>query len=200
MAWQELLDALPQLTEQKPGILIDVGGGNGRNIQHVLRTLTVVIDLSEELLRNFVADPNLCQRIIGALPSLPIRIGASDETFSIAVLHHLPKKSTRVEAFRELRRITQQEGKITLTVWRKWRRGHREKILDRIKKGEPIDDLVNHNRPWKDSSGKTLAHRFYHYYTFRELLEETKMAGTEIIHWCRMGGRTKDANFLISVR
>ncbi|RMG37596.1 MAG: methyltransferase domain-containing protein [Methanobacteriota archaeon] len=197
--WNELLEALPLLSEQKSGILIDVGGGNGRNIQLLNRSLTVVLDLSEDLLRNFAADNGLNQRVLGALPFLPFRDGCSNETISIAVLHHLPDQFTRIEAMRDLRRITCEKGKIVFTVWRRWRRGHREKLIERIKKEEPIDDLVDHLRPWKDSSGKTLAHRFYHYYTFRELLEETSAAGTQIVKWSRMGGKHNDSNFLVFI-
>lgn len=161
------------------------------------RTMMVLVDLSPDLLRNPVCDIDITERVAGALPSLPFRKGAGDDVISIAVLHHLPDSNTRIQALKELKRIA--TGEIVFTVWRRWRRGHKEAILGRIKKGEPYDDLVDHHRPWKDSKGDVIAYRFYHYYTFKELLEETRDAGLVITKWKRMGGRKSDANFLVWV-
>ncbi len=195
--WQELLDEIPELVSPRSGILLDIGGGNGRNICGVLRSLSVVVDLSEALLRNFVAETDLHLRVSGALPNLPFRKGVSDEILSIAVIHHLPTSEFRVAAFSEIRRLLSPQGVSIVTVWRKWRMRHRDQIIQRIKNGLPYNDLVDHLRPWKDSSGDVLSYRFYHYYTFKELLKETQIAGLKIKEHKIMGGKAKDANFLL---
>ncbi len=197
--WKELLLHVPELTEQKPGILLDVGSGNGRNLQLLARSLVVAIDLSEPLLRDFVADPNLNQRVCGALPKLPIRSHVASEVLSIAVIHHIRQKEIRYASFKEIRRILSTNGLAVVTVWRKWRKELKNQLIELIRQNRPIDGLVNHMRPWKNQQGQSIAYRFYHYYTFKELYFETINADLKITKRIIMGGSANDANFLIYV-
>ncbi len=196
-SWTELIDSVEELSHSKPGILLDVGSGNGRNLKKLNRTLVIAVDSSESLLRGFVGNLDISNRVVGVLPLLPFRKNALDEVFTIAVIHHLPTQEARKNSFKNIDAVMLPRGRLTVTLWRKWRPGLKKKLLKRIREHKPIDDLVNHSRPWKDSKGNILANRFYHYYTFREVLEEVKESNFKIEKRVLMGGKFNNDNFLI---
>lgn len=197
-AWHDLISIIPELKQESSGYLIDVGAGNGRNLKFVQRTLVLALDLSENLLRNYVA--NLSdQRVMGSATHLPIRKNVAEEVYSIAVVHHLENDQLRIRAIGELYRINSMGGGTNITVWRKWRTQQKEMLFAKIRKRESIDELVNHNRPWKDPSGNTLGTRFYHYYTWKELIKQIKISGFLIDQRIIMGGKHNDANFLVKL-
>lgn len=192
--WWELLDIYPPLKESRSGILIDVGGGNGRNLKKCERTLTVSLDITRALLEDYVADENH-QRIEGSLPYLPFRKCSSEEVISIAVIHHLRTHEGRASAIFELQRVT--EGKLLFTVWRKWRPSNARKILKLIRDGEDPLPFIDHERPWKDSTGEILTYRFYHYFCRKELIDILQDVDYSIQ---KMGGKSSVDNYFVEIR
>ena len=191
--WIDLLRELPSLSEERPGILIDVGGGNGRNLQKCSRTLVIALDITRALLEDYVGGHDH-QRIEGSLPNLPFRKCAAEEVLSIAVVHHLRSNEERRSAVHEMVRIL--DGTLVFTVWRKWRESNARKILQEIRTGGDPWKFVDHERPWKDSRGNVLTHRFYHYFSRRELIT---ILGNLDYSISTMGGKSKADNFLVNV-
>lgn len=175
--------------------MLDIGTGNGRNIQSCRRTLIVGLDLSFDLLENFIEVA--AQKVAGSFPNLPFRKNSGEEILSVAVIHHLPSMELRKLAVAELFRVTAEGGELTATVWRKWRPSYRQKLFTAIRRGENTDPLVNHHRPWKTATGEVIAHRFYHYYTRRELYTQAVHAGYTSIHIEKMGGKSGEENFIV---
>ncbi len=184
------------MKKSKHGILIGAGVGNGRNFTYVERTLVVSLDISENLLRNYLADLSH-QRVIASVLNMPFRNNASEEVYSIAVIHHLETTKLRLEVLREFYRVNSCHGETIVSVWRKWRSQLKEKIIERIRQSKDIQQLVDDRRPWKDSTGVILGIRFYHYYTWKELYHQILSANFIIIERKIMGGRYKDENFLV---
>ncbi len=196
--WSDLISVVPELKQNSKGCIVDAGAGNGRNLKFTQRTLVVSIDISENLLRNYVADLSH-QRVAGSITHLPIRNNAANEIYSIAVVHHLEPEELRNRAIEEIYRVNCYSGSSVITVWRKWRKELKEKLIAKIRNQGQIEELVNHHRPWKDSYGKTLGIRFYHYYTWKELIMQVRVSGFSIDQRIIMGGKNGDANFLVKL-
>lgn len=193
--WYELSQTVDILSSSIPGIFYDIGCGNGRNIQKLDRTLIVGLDISQQLLRNFTVAH--VERVCGSITQLPFRRNSASEAISIAVIHHLPTYEIRTRALQECHRTLNFHGILVVSVWRKWRTGMKEKLFERIRNSMEIDDLVDDMRPWKDSSGLVIGHRYYHYYTWKELWYQLHKAEFKLVKSLRMGGKANDANFLI---
>ena len=163
---------------------------------YVKRTLVVALDIAENLIRNYLADL-AHQRVIASVLNIPFRKSVSEEIYSIAVIHHLESEKVRLQALQEFHRISTNQGETVVSVWRKWRTQLKEKIIERIKQSQDIDTLVDHQRPWKDSTGKVLGIRYYHYYTWKELKNQIIDAKFIVKERKIMGGRNKDGNFLV---
>lgn len=147
-------------------------------------------------MRNYVSD-NSHQRVAGSTTHLPIRNNVANEIYSIAVVHHLEIEELRNRAIDEFYRINCFSGSSVITVWRKWRNELKDKLIAKIRNQEDIEDMVNHHRPWKDSYGQILGVRFYHYYTWKELIMQVRASGFSIDQRIIMGGKNGDANFLV---
>ena len=193
--WYELSQNVEALSSSASGIFYDIGCGNGRNIQKLDRTLIVGLDISQQLLRNFTV--STAERVSGSITQLPFRRKSASEAISIAVIHHLPTYELRTRALQECHRSLSSHGILIVSVWRKWRSGMREKLFGRIRNSSKIDDLVDELRPWKDSSGLVIGHRYYHYYTWKELWYQINEAEFKLVKSLKMGGKANDANFLI---
>lgn len=176
--------------------VIDIGGGNGRNLISLKADYHILMDLSIELLQGYCG-PDQGDRVAGALPQLPFRSNSASHSLCLAVIHHFREREEAIRALTDIHRITQQRS--ILSVWRRWRKGYREKIFNTMKKGQPTGPLINHNRPWKNSKGGIMTTRFYHYYTFKELYWELKHAGFHILTYNFLGGRHGDANIFVEI-
>ncbi|MCE7737188.1 MAG: hypothetical protein GPJ54_20035 [Candidatus Heimdallarchaeota archaeon] len=163
---------------------------------YVKRTLVIALDISENLLRNYLPDLSH-QRIIASVVNLPFRSSVSEEIYSIAVIHHLESHDMRLKSLKEFHRVNSYDGETIISVWRKWRAQLKDKLIKRIKESKEIQTLVDHRRPWKDSTGNVLGTRFYHYYTWKELNNQINLAQFIIKERKIMGGHYKDGNFLV---
>lgn len=194
--WEALINEITELKDRQSGILCDVGTGNGRNMLELNQTLTLALDISFKLLSRYIASSDH-QRILGALPKLPIRRKSVSDILSVAVLHHLRTEEQRRAAVEDLRRINQLLGTLTLTVWRKWRPSNAKKIFQAIRDGRHLIELEDHQRPWKNSKGEVLAKRFYHYYTWKELYFQLRESQYMIESRKHFGGHSGRDNFFV---
>ncbi|MHA2501729.1 MAG: hypothetical protein ACXAE3_02475 [Candidatus Kariarchaeaceae archaeon] len=190
--WSDFVTFRSSLGWQGQDTILGLGEGNGRNLVDIQATLVVNLDLSIDLLHNFVG-PDTAQKIAGALPKTPFRKDSAQGILSLAVIHHFENSSDVIASLNEMKRISNRAN-IILSVWRRWRRKHREKLFAAIRSGVDTDPLINHLRPWYTSEGELLGRRFYHYYTYRELHDQAKAAGLRIQTHKYLGGKFNDAN------
>ena len=154
----------------KPGKLLDVGCGNGRNtIPFAKKGFDCYgIDLSERMIdiaRQYLKTNNVSAKLfVGTSSKLPFKTELFDYVLCIAMLHNLDKEG-RWATLRELMRVLKPQGKMLITVWNKWQRkfffGPKEQMI-----------------PWA-AEGKKYE-RYYYFYNYFELKRELKMAGFKV--------------------
>ncbi len=109
---KDFLEALP------PGsLLADVGSGDGKYFGLNPGVVCIGCDRSWGLLQvsKDPANETFCCDIV----TLPLTSNTFDATICVAVLHHLASKDRRIEAIRELLRITRPGGTILIQAWAK---------------------------------------------------------------------------------
>lgn len=160
--WNSVRKFIEELPSKS--LVADIGCGNGKNMQLRTEELTYSgVDISEKMV-------NICQArgfnvILGDILQIPFAGDTFDAVMSIAVIHHLEKRSDRVAAIRELVRITKPGGKILIYVWAF------EQPVESKRKFTSQDEMV----PFKNKDG-SVYYRYYHLYTNDELLGEVMEA------------------------
>jgi len=144
--WKGVGEFLTGLSEGSR--VADVGCGNGKNML-VPGLKMIGFDTCSNFLRECtekglnVSYGDVCE------------IPAEDETFDavicVAVIHHLATEERRLQAIRELLRVTVPGGKVLITVWK-------------CEPGEVQDRMVS----WTCRDGKVYE-RYYHFYTREEI-------------------------------
>ncbi|MFX1592800.1 MAG: class I SAM-dependent methyltransferase [Promethearchaeota archaeon] len=202
------------------GRILDLGCANGRNFKIMSNppNKLIGIDVSLKLLN--LASQNLknvelfsqyeskfFQLIHGDIVNLPIRENSIHTIFSIATIHHIRKKSKRKSAIIQMHEILKDEGKLILTVWRKWQKRFRDYFFLEWLKRNIIIDYKNQQEatgleefgdkyvPWTLSNEKKVYNRFYHFFSKRELKKLMKIF--EIIYFKITGGPTNRDNFFV---
>ena len=157
----------------KPGKILDVGCGNGRNLIPFLKQgfKGYGLDFSKEMIKNAQAllkKNNLSARVDlkeGEMQELPYSESSLDYVTSIASFHHL-KEADRMAALLEIRRVLKKDGLLLITVWNKRQIkfffGGKDKFV-----------------PWR--VGRNVHQRYYHLFTYRELKKLLLATGFEIV-------------------
>lgn len=101
----------------------------------------------------------------GSITQIPVPTHQYDHTISIAVIHHLRTREERLNAIRELVRVTKPGGSVLIYVWAA------EQPADSRRKFAGGDTIVPFHK--KDGS---VHGRFYHIYVEGELEAEIKSA------------------------
>ncbi len=119
--------------------------------------------------------------IVADAVSLPFQDRSFDWIISVAAYHHILDKQSRLQAFRELRRILKPGGEVFLTVWNRWQK-------DFIGKGKQV--IV----PWKIQDKQLMRH--YYLFTYPEITRLLKSAGFEVMRTYAENGYTLRVKYL----
>ncbi|MDH5401091.1 MAG: class I SAM-dependent methyltransferase [Candidatus Heimdallarchaeota archaeon] len=194
--WKDLVLFLDSLNLKEFSVILDVGSGNGRNIGVIQGTIRIAFDLSYELLLGYCG-PDDGQKVAGAGPNFPFRRNSIDIILAIAVIHHGRTDQIRLQFIKQMNSLLKENSEVIISVWRKWRPEMRFKILEKIKNKQNYQDLVDHNRPWKDEKSRTISTRFYHYYTFKELYFQLLESNFIIEKYQFLGGKSRKDNIFV---
>jgi ubiquinone/menaquinone biosynthesis C-methylase UbiE len=153
--------------------IAEIGCGNGKNLVYLRNRLVSVsrqsynligVDISAELLK--ICQGQGIEVVLGSILAIPLLDGHLDYTLSIAVIHHLPMRKDRIQALKELARVTRVCGRILITVW-----ARKQTTEDGTKCGKrqfsSNDEMVG----FKTTSGET-HYRYYHLYDDGELADD----------------------------
>ena len=167
---------------------MDLGCGNGRvhelfdadkNIEYY------GLDLSKELIKHAKAKVPSGHFVVGDLLNTPYEDAEFDFVISAATLHHIPSNKSRLEAIKEIYRITKPGGYILITNWYFWNKPfYVRRVLQSfwgqirgLSKLEPGDFFM----AWRDGSGKIITKRYFHAWRKAELRNTLKKVGFEIV-------------------
>ncbi len=163
------------------GTLLDVGCGNSRNMLPFLdkRIKCIGIDFSrnmikqsKHLLRKYNKKAHL---VIGDACYLPFKDSSFNLIISLATLHHIPSKNMRIVSLNEIKRVSENNSKIIISVWYRWQLFLLRYAIKSFFRGKKFDVYVDWNY-----HGKKLQ-RFYHLFSKKELEDEIKKSGLKII-------------------
>jgi SAM-dependent methyltransferase len=208
--WKDFHNYLIKIRElhslPSQGILMDIGTGNGRNLDlfkdqewHLLAS-----DLSLDLLNNLVDLPTQKLHILNNdMRRIPIRKNTVDMVLCIATAHHLEKKEETIDAMRNISVVLNSKGYIILSFWRRWKPDTRRRmILDIIT--FPVKKILNNEwrhgdilLPWFNKDKQEIAKRYYHLFTKRELLEILRATKLKICDISVSGGKSGKDNFFV---
>jgi SAM-dependent methyltransferase len=169
------LDSLP-----KGSLVGDIGCGNGKNMLYKQERLKYEgVDISSEFV-GICRSRGLSVKE-GSVLDIPASAAQYDHTMSIAVIHHLRTREERLQAIRELYRVTKPGGSVLIYVWAA------EQPADSKRKFAGGDTIVPFHK--KDGS---IHGRFYHIYVEGELEQEIRSAlgdipvriGYDTGNWC----------------
>jgi SAM-dependent methyltransferase len=214
--WKPLEEFIMFLKQEKynfDGIIMDLGCGNGRNF-NLFRTQNdkiIGVDNSLEFLKiakkSLISEQNSTQLLLSDLKFLPIRPSVINYIFLIASFHHIRNSSQRNDLIHQIDNILQSQGRILLTVWRKYQKKYRfHFLLDYIKRKIVIKYKIKQKQkslnehgdiiiPWTVSMEGIKYERFYHLFSKRELLRQIR--SHRILAFQKLGGSTNKDNFFI---
>ena len=168
-----LLSEVEKFAESwKPGKLLDVGCGNGRNIIPFLKRgfEGSGVDFSQGMIKNatkFIKQNNVNASFsVADMRKLPFKDLKFDYAIMIASLHHLSKEEGE-KALLELKRVLKNDGKALITVW--------NKLQPRFFFGKKQQYVK-----WKSGS-KEDCNRYYYFYNYWEFKRLLKKVGFEIL-------------------
>ncbi|MFH7882507.1 MAG: methyltransferase domain-containing protein [Candidatus Aenigmatarchaeota archaeon] len=167
---------------KRQGLILDVGCSNCRNLIPFLEKdfNCIGIDFSKGMIRE--AKKFLKRRgfnaflVVADVFNLPFKERKIDYVIFTRVLHHLPTRKLRIEVLKEIRRILNENGKILITVWRRYFPRFLIDFFSNIfeKKfefGDTYKKWTYHGKTYK---------RFYHLYSKKEIEEELISSGFKI--------------------
>ena len=110
----EYLEMITQSESQYP-LVLDVGCGNGRNMDQLRNDYVYGIDNCQEFV-------DICKKrgknvYLGDMTDIHFPNHVFDHLLSIASFHHLSTEERRLEALREMHRVTKEGGTMLLSVW-----------------------------------------------------------------------------------
>ena len=135
----------------KPGYILDVGCGNGKNILPGMEISYELCDICDEFVKMTSKRYDNAGMVQLDAISLSYRNTIFDTVISVAVLHHLDTFSKRAQMLNEMIRVCKDDGVIFFTVWAD------EKSCDKMV-------------PWTNVKTKNVTYRFYHFFDESEVL------------------------------
>jgi ubiquinone/menaquinone biosynthesis C-methylase UbiE len=173
-----------QETPVDPNIKIaDIGMGNGKYML-LRKDQFYGCDMCQELVDICVAKG--LNAVRGDIMKIPFDIESFDKVICIAVLHHLSSEERRLDAIKELIRITKKDGKILITVWACEDEGEaNKKKKSFIQFPEKSVNMTEQDVsvPWKKFD-EHMGDRYYHLFKEKELFDLCKkITGVNIIDY-----------------
>jgi len=182
--WIECIDFINNLS--KESLVADIGCGNGRHLIPCAKQCKKVfgVDVSEELLKivqKKITENNLSnvELMHSEAVNIPIKDNLVDAVLYIATMHNIPQRYRRLKSLMEINRILKKDGEAIISVWSRWQDKFRQhfikKCLTNVNRKEFGDIDVYWRQHGLDIS------RFYHLYSKRELQNDIKQAGLDLI-------------------
>lgn len=153
--WKSVKDFLDQVP--KNSIILEVGSGNGKNLERRKDCVNLAVDLCSEFCK--ISQKKKIDSLIANNLSIPFKSNSVDYILSIAVIHHLSSEQRRLNAIKELVRVLKPGGKLLIQVWAfEQPEKSRNKFIVQ-------DNYVTYKSPDKTMCEK----RFYHVFKSKEL-------------------------------
>ena len=171
-----LWNKVKEFTQSIPDISIvaDIGCGNGKN-SAVSNYFSFAIDLCPSFLKickERGLESNCCNIV-----NLPYRTNMFDYCLCVAVIHHLSTEDRRVQAIKELMRITKSGGKIFIQVWAL---EQPDKSKKKFTKQDNLIQWYLQRRFTKEKQKDVILKRYYHVFKKGELEDICSKAGAYI--------------------
>lgn len=169
--WEEIVEFSKTVNK---GSVLDIGCGNCRNLVPFLkkRIGCIGMDFSKGMIKQaklFLKRKDLkTNLIIGDFRNIPFKSESITTIVCNAVLHDIYLKEERTRSLRELRRISKNNCKILLSVWKRYQKRFIWLLIRSFFSGNYADIWVDWN--YHDKVYK----RFYHLYTKKELKDDLK--------------------------
>ncbi len=182
----------------KGGKVLDLGCGNGRFYQVVENEDVEYfgLDKSENLIIKAKERYPKVDFKAGDALNIPFPDEEFDVVVSVAVLHHMPTKKTRVKFLKEAKRVLKKGGSLRISVWNLLKNDKSIYVSDFWEKVKGNIGLKDAFIPWKNSQGDLILKRYYHFFTRRELKKVAKEAGLKKIEIIEKGEGSK-ANIIL---
>jgi ubiquinone/menaquinone biosynthesis C-methylase UbiE len=178
---KERKDIVRFSNDWKPGKILDIGCGNGRNLLYFAKRGFEVygldfskemVEQAKEMFKKNKIEIKEKQLIVADMRNIPFENENFDYVISVASLHHLPKKDHQ-EAIEEIKRVLKRNGECIISVWNKYsfkRIGFwfcpKEVFID-WKKRE-IEEVKEENQKKKKEAIKVYK-RYYYLFSYDEL-------------------------------
>ncbi|MFX1237391.1 MAG: methyltransferase domain-containing protein [Promethearchaeota archaeon] len=222
--WNALAEFLVKVKDKEillSGLSLDLGCANGRNFElfNQFSDKIIGIDNSLEFLRIITRIKKSSQHpaksthkvhiVLADMRYVPIRSGVIDNVFSIASIHHIQCKETRYDLMLQIKGILHNDGKIILSVWRRWQKKFRYSFIrEKLKnnysskrkknQGDYLYEFGDKIVAWNVPNKNITYERFYHFFSRREFKRMLK--SFEIIMVKKLGGKTNKDNFFTIAR
>jgi SAM-dependent methyltransferase len=158
----------------KNSIILEVGCGNGKNLNYRTDCFNIGVDLCPEFCK-ITGERNIETFVVNN-NCLSLKDNSVDIVLSIAVIHHLSTDLGRKQSMKELVRVLGVGGKAMIQVWAlKQPKNSRRRFVEG-------DNLVD----FKSKDGSVDEKRYYYIFTelaFRNLLGDIENIKIEDIYW-----------------
>lgn len=222
--WRPLISFMEDLKNEGfsfTGVSVDLGCAHGRHFDLFLNPQTKLIGIEKsfeflQIARQFITDTleftseqkKQLFLVHADFRFIPLRPNCIDNVFSIASLHHIKGQNHRDEHVMQIYQILKKNGLFIVTVWRKWQKKFRKKILKRlflkiifwggINKNPRLPESGDVMVPWTLSSKNITIKRFYHLFTKRELVKLLWKFTIHVVE--KSGGKSNKDNFFALVQ
>ncbi|WP_069807645.1 class I SAM-dependent methyltransferase [Vulcanisaeta thermophila] len=163
----QLIPIINRYIQGEPGIVVDIGPGNGDNLRITWERFHQSTYIGCELSINMIRGSQVTIHWVNCSAThIPIRDGVADLVIAIAVLHHVPKSIIKY-VLEDINRIMKNNGIFIATVW-----ACNESTLRKL---IPFNDCEG-SIPWSYGVEEQV-HRYYRLYRQGELESELGGAG-----------------------